>query len=401
MFRQQLRSQKGLTLVELMVVVAIIAIIAAVAITVFQDIQKKAKLAADQGNVAAMRSAVAIYYGKKNGVFPPDLAAVQALVTPAGFGTPRRTVLGADYNRVCLLLAVLEKRVGFPLQSQDAFVNVAGGAKVFEPAADLGLVLAAASSYLDRPLRGDLVVLGEVGLAGEIRAVTGLETRLKDFAQREKALVQQESTAQALRQELEKNGQQLADQTAALDQRRQRLESSTADLARSSAELKAQREELQAHLHKLAEAQQELGRQRQTHAGEVEAWQRRTAELSSREQEIAAMSADLDQRAQQIMEEEARIAESKTAIEEKQRELEITARSLAALEKELKQELSQLSDQKNELLPRFGTDEQQLAKGAPRADRNVPKVDDGKARESLQRFQKLCRDAKRRVVGAG
>ena len=112
----------------------------------------------------------------------PLLVEIQALVTPAGFGTPRRTVLGADYNRVCLLLAVLEKRVGFPLQSQDAFVNVAGGAKVFEPAADLGLVLAAASSYLDRPLRGDLVVLGEVGLAGEIRAVTGLETRLKEAA---------------------------------------------------------------------------------------------------------------------------------------------------------------------------------------------------------------------------
>ena len=73
MFRQ-LRSQKGLTLVELMVVVAIIAIIAAVAITVFQDIQKKAKLAADQGNVAAMRSAVAIYYGKNNGIFPADEA---------------------------------------------------------------------------------------------------------------------------------------------------------------------------------------------------------------------------------------------------------------------------------------------------------------------------------------
>ena len=112
----------------------------------------------------------------------PLLVEIQALVTPAGFGTPRRTVLGADYNRVCLLLAVLEKRVGFPLQSQDAFVNVAGGGKVFEPAADLGLVLAAASSYLDRPLRGDLVVLGEVGLAGEVRAVTGLETRLKEAA---------------------------------------------------------------------------------------------------------------------------------------------------------------------------------------------------------------------------
>jgi len=77
---------------------------------------------------------------------------------------------------------VLEKRVGFPLQSQDAFVNVAGGARVSEPAADLGLVLAAASSYLDRPLRGDLVVVGEVGLAGEVRAVTGLEARLKEAA---------------------------------------------------------------------------------------------------------------------------------------------------------------------------------------------------------------------------
>ncbi len=82
MFRQ-LRSQKGLTLVELMVVVAIIAIIAAVAITVFQDIQKKAKLAADQGNVAAMRSGVAIYYGKHNGIFPATTGAVESLVTPA------------------------------------------------------------------------------------------------------------------------------------------------------------------------------------------------------------------------------------------------------------------------------------------------------------------------------
>ncbi len=81
MFRQ-LRSQKGVTLVELMVVVAIIAIIAAVAITVFQDIQKKAKLAADQANVASMRSAVAIYYGKKNGLFPTATGDVYSLVTP-------------------------------------------------------------------------------------------------------------------------------------------------------------------------------------------------------------------------------------------------------------------------------------------------------------------------------
>src|SRR2546422_6448364 len=112
----------------------------------------------------------------------PLLLEIQALVTPASFGTPRRPVLGADYNRVCLLLAVLEKRVGFPLQSQDAFVNVAGGGRVSEPAADLGIALAAASSYLDRPVRGDVVVMGEVGLTGEVRAVAALAVRLKEAA---------------------------------------------------------------------------------------------------------------------------------------------------------------------------------------------------------------------------
>jgi DNA repair protein RadA/Sms len=113
----------------------------------------------------------------------PLLLELQALVSPASFGTPRRTVLGADYNRVCLLLAVLEKRAGVPLGSQDVFVNVAGGARVSEPAADLGVVVAAASSYMDRPVRGDVVVAGEVGLTGEIRAVTALEARLKEAAQ--------------------------------------------------------------------------------------------------------------------------------------------------------------------------------------------------------------------------
>ena len=112
----------------------------------------------------------------------PLLLELQALVAPANFGSPRRTVIGADYNRVCLLLAVLEKRVGLPLMTQDAFVNVAGGARVVEPAADLGVVIAAASSYLDRPLRGDVVVIGEVGLTGEVRAVGGLGARLKEAA---------------------------------------------------------------------------------------------------------------------------------------------------------------------------------------------------------------------------
>jgi DNA repair protein RadA/Sms len=112
----------------------------------------------------------------------PLLLELQALVARASFGTPRRTVLGADYNRVCLLLAVLEKRAGFPLGTQDVFVNVAGGGRVVEPAADLGIVLAAASSYLERPVPGDVLVLGEVGLTGEVRAVAGLELRLREAA---------------------------------------------------------------------------------------------------------------------------------------------------------------------------------------------------------------------------
>ncbi len=112
----------------------------------------------------------------------PLLLELQTLVSPANFGTPRRTVLGMDYNRVCLLLAVLEKRMGFPLQTQDVFVNVAGGARVIEPAADLGLIVAAASSYTDRPVKDTFVVFGEVGLAGEVRAVTGLDLRLREAA---------------------------------------------------------------------------------------------------------------------------------------------------------------------------------------------------------------------------
>jgi DNA repair protein RadA/Sms len=112
----------------------------------------------------------------------PVLLELQALVARASFGTPRRTVLGADYNRVCLLLAVLEKLGGMPLASQDVFVNVAGGGRVTEPAADLGIVVAAASSYMDRPVPSDVLVLGEVGLTGEVRAVSGVELRLKEAA---------------------------------------------------------------------------------------------------------------------------------------------------------------------------------------------------------------------------
>jgi DNA repair protein RadA/Sms len=113
----------------------------------------------------------------------PMLLELQALVARASFGTPRRTVLGADYNRVCVLLAVLEKRAGLPIGNQDVFVSVAGGGRVVEPGADLGIVIAAASSYLERPVPGDVLILGEVGLTGEVRAVSGVEARLRAAAQ--------------------------------------------------------------------------------------------------------------------------------------------------------------------------------------------------------------------------
>jgi DNA repair protein RadA/Sms len=113
----------------------------------------------------------------------PMLLELQALVSRAGLGVPRRTVIGADYNRVCLLLAVLEKRAGLPIGNQDVFVNVAGGARVLEPAADLAIVIAAASSYMERAVASDVVVMGEVGLTGEVRGVSGLEPRLRAAAQ--------------------------------------------------------------------------------------------------------------------------------------------------------------------------------------------------------------------------
>jgi DNA repair protein RadA/Sms len=147
----------------------------------------------------------------------PLLFELQALVSSASFGTPRRTVLGTDYNRVCLLLAVLEKRAGVPLGTQDVFVNVAGGGRVVEPAADLGIVLAAASSFLDRAVRGELVVVGEVGLTGEVRAVTGLETRLREAAALgfKEAVVPQTNLAEHPRLPLDVHG--VATVQAALD----------------------------------------------------------------------------------------------------------------------------------------------------------------------------------------
>ena len=111
----------------------------------------------------------------------PLLAEIQALVTPAGYNASRRSN-GIDYNRAAMLLAVLEKRGGIPVGNCDTYINVVGGLDLDEPAADLATVLAAASSYLDRPLGSDLAAIGEVGLAGEIRSVSDLEQRLTEIA---------------------------------------------------------------------------------------------------------------------------------------------------------------------------------------------------------------------------
>jgi DNA repair protein RadA/Sms len=112
----------------------------------------------------------------------PILLEIQALASPTNFSTPRRTVLGLDPNRVALLVAVLEKKLGYPLMAHDVYMNVAGGVRVTEPAVDLGVVAAVASSFLDRPVPERTMVVGEVGLAGEIRAVGQLETRVREAA---------------------------------------------------------------------------------------------------------------------------------------------------------------------------------------------------------------------------
>lgn len=110
----------------------------------------------------------------------PMLLEVQALVCRTNFGLPRRTAAGIDYNRVNLLMAVLEKRLNLPLSSYDAYVNVAGGLRLNEPAMDLALVLAVISSYKDLPVSGKTIVFGEVGLSGEVRAVSMAQQRVQE-----------------------------------------------------------------------------------------------------------------------------------------------------------------------------------------------------------------------------
>ena len=110
----------------------------------------------------------------------PVLAEVQALVVGTAGGTPRRTSNGFDYNRAAMLLAVLEKRGGLKLSACDAYLNIIGGLQLDEPAADLAAVVALASSYLDKPVPGDLAAIGEVGLTGELRSVSQLAQRVAE-----------------------------------------------------------------------------------------------------------------------------------------------------------------------------------------------------------------------------
>lgn len=112
----------------------------------------------------------------------PVLAEVQALVTKTSFNVPRRTSDGFDFNRAVLLMAVAEKRAGLKLSMFDAYINVIGGLRLDEPAADLPAVLAVASSYRDTPIADDLVAIGEVGLTGEIRSVSHMNQRLAEVA---------------------------------------------------------------------------------------------------------------------------------------------------------------------------------------------------------------------------
>jgi DNA repair protein RadA/Sms len=110
----------------------------------------------------------------------PLVAEVQALVAPSSLPSPRRATSGLDASRVAMIIAVLDKRAGAPVGSCDTFAATVGGVRITEPAADLAIVLALASSVLDRPLPPDVVAFGEVGLAGDVRRVTGLQRRLTE-----------------------------------------------------------------------------------------------------------------------------------------------------------------------------------------------------------------------------
>ena len=110
----------------------------------------------------------------------PMLLEIQALLTRSNFGMPRRTAVGVDYNRVNLLMAVLEKRLGLPLGEYDAYVNITGGIKISEPSLDLGLVIAIESSFRNVAVDDNIICFGEVGLSGEVRSVNMVDQRISE-----------------------------------------------------------------------------------------------------------------------------------------------------------------------------------------------------------------------------
>lgn len=112
----------------------------------------------------------------------PILVEIQGLVSSSGLGTPRRTVLGLDNHRVALIAAVMEKRLGMNLSGLDMFMNVTGGVKIVEPSADLAIAAALAGSFLDKPVHKETTLIGEIGLTGEIRAVSHAQARIKEAA---------------------------------------------------------------------------------------------------------------------------------------------------------------------------------------------------------------------------
>lgn len=131
-------------------------------------------LAERQGNV----SGSCVFAGIEGS--RPVLVEIQALVSPSGYSSPKRAVVGWDSNRLAMILAVLEARCGMNFSAQDVYLNIAGGLKISEPAADLAVAMAVISSLTNKPLPSDMVIFGEIGLSGEIRAVSQPSLRLKE-----------------------------------------------------------------------------------------------------------------------------------------------------------------------------------------------------------------------------
>lgn len=134
-------------------------------------------LLADRPNDISGNCAICTVEGTR-----PLVAEIQALVTPTTFPAPRRTSNGIDYNRTCLILAVLEKRLGLKFSANDVYLNVIGGIELDEPASDLGIAMALISSLTDKKIPDSLIAIGEIGLAGEIRGVPNVEQRVREAA---------------------------------------------------------------------------------------------------------------------------------------------------------------------------------------------------------------------------